>query len=102
MILTVLILTVKTFRYWDDAKSKLFYKTAQLIDYLKDSEKCNWEGVEVGGRRPVLEVEGSSEELHPQECEDKDEEEEEEEQGDDGPHGAQQRNDKVAKWRPVP
>ena len=56
---------------------------------MKDSEKSNGEGVEVRGRRPVLEVEGSSEELHPQECEDEDEEEEEEEQGDDGPHRAQ-------------
>ena len=32
--------------------------------YLKDSEKSDGEGVEVGGRGPVLKVKGSSEELH--------------------------------------
>jgi len=32
--------------------------------YLKDSEKSDGEGVEVGGWGPVLKVKGSSEELH--------------------------------------
>ena len=69
---------------------------------MKDSEQGDGEGVEVGGRGAVLEVEGAAEELHPKEGEDQDEEEEQEQQRDDRPHRAQQRDDQVSKRGPVP
>lgn len=72
-----------------------------LDPHLKDSEEGDGERVEVRGRRPVGEVEGPAEELHPEQREDEDEEEEQKEQRDDGTHRAQQRDDQIAQGRPI-
>ncbi len=45
------------------------------ITYLKDGEHGNRERVKVGWRRSIRKVEGSAEQLHPQEGKDEDEEE---------------------------
>lgn len=63
--------------------------------HLKYGEQCYREGVEVGKWGLVFEVEGSSKELHSQQGKDENEQEEQEQQGDDGPHGAQQRDDEI-------
>ena len=51
---------------------------------LKDCEQRVDDGVEVGGGRPLGEVQLAAEKLHPEEGEDEDEEEEEQEQRHDG------------------
>ena len=63
--------------------------------HLEDGEEGDHEGVEIGVRRPVREVEGTAEQLHPQQSEDQDEEKEEEEEGEDGTHRVEKRDDQV-------
>lgn len=58
--------------------------------HLEHCQHSDGEGVEVGGRCAVREVERPSEQLHPEEGEDQDEQEEKQQQGDDGLHRAQQ------------
>ena len=63
--------------------------------HLEDGEEGDDEGVEIGVRRPVREVEGTAEQLHPQQGEDEDEEKEKEEEGEDGAHGVEKGDDQV-------
>ena len=69
---------------------------------LKHSQKSVENCVEVRGGGLRGEVEGASEELHPEQREDEDEQEEEEEKGHDGRQSVHQSYHKIAKWRPVP
>ena len=69
--------------------------------HLEHGEEGDDEGVEVRVGRPVREVEGSSEQLHPQQGEYQDEEEEKEEEGEDGPHGVEEGDDQVPQGGPV-
>lgn len=57
---------------------------------LKYSQQCYSKSVEVGKWCFFWEVEGATEQLHPQECKDEDEQEEQEQERDDGAHRAQQ------------
>ena len=63
--------------------------------HLEHGEEGDDEGVEVGVRRPLREVEGTAEQLHPQQGEDQDEEEEQEEEGEDGAHRVEKGDDQV-------
>ena len=63
--------------------------------HLEDGEEGDHEGVEIGVRRPVREVEGTAEQLHPQQGEDQDEEKEKEEEGEDGSHRVEEGDDQV-------
>ena len=69
--------------------------------HLEDGEEGDHEGVEVGVGRPVREVEGTAEELHPQQGEYEDEEKEKEEEGEDGAHGVEKGDDQVPQGGPV-
>ena len=73
-----------------------------VIMYLEDGEHGDGERVEVWRWGPVWEVEGASEELHPQQGKNQDEQEQEQQEGYDGFHGAEQWYDQVAQGRPVP
>lgn len=89
-------ISLQQFHIWYHEKSIL-----RIPLYLKYGKQCYREGVEVGKWGLVFEVERSSKELHSQQGKDENEQEEQEQQGDDGPHGAQQRDDEIAEWRPV-
>lgn len=68
---------------------------------MEDSEQRDGKGVEVGGRRAVLEIELTAEQLHAEQREYEDEEEEQEEQGNDATHRAEQRYYEVPEALPV-
>ena len=69
--------------------------------YLKDSEQCvdNW--IKVWGWSSLREIKLTSEELHPEQSEDKDEEEEKKEKGHDRGESIHQSYHQVAQRGPV-